>query len=564
MRTTTTINSCNNPPRTAGRISSANIKTEERLMASLCPETAAILANEKLRSKPNVSSVTEVLSYFNDHKSLWKTLPSPRPSKTQLARSRVMLRQLNNLADEYLAALQASFKSGKMADSMRTAQELLMVSENLEDSSRYQIASYHYLSLIHVALKRHDWAVCSVSRLIRLSKSTGDVVQFCRALVTLGKVHLSFGHLNAAARAWEHLAAHLKEPIPLAWIRHEIGRCYLETGKYLRSLEMASKCIEVAEEVNATKWLLHGKLLLGQSLAKIGRFAEATRELQQAAKITEEEGDTAMHSYIQDLINKMSLAVRRLALENVQSKESKVAPPRSNKDEGQFKQSNRFCSRTQTIITTMFSQERVITEYKDEGSSNESEDEEITENSDGSLLQSYLCSSARSDLDDDANVASRGDTTFRVDGIERTSKKELYSSSSESSSSSDEEKIEKPRILEKNNDADLTEANIDEEAAILKNTASETSMKTVNTTATYVIESQDDDSLSGSMKLDECGKMLAQDRKLTGIQMIEELARQDLGLLEMARDLLLMSKDDRLPDSGDAEDFGILRPADRH
>ncbi|XP_076284222.1 uncharacterized protein LOC143210868 isoform X2 [Lasioglossum baleicum] len=475
-----------------------------------------------------------------------------------------MLRQLNNLADEYLAALQASFKSGKMADSMRTAQELLMVSENLEDSSRYQIASYHYLSLIHVALKRHDWAVCSVSRLIRLSKSTGDVVQFCRALVTLGKVHLSFGHLNAAARAWEHLAAHLKEPIPLAWIRHEIGRCYLETGKYLRSLEMASKCIEVAEEVNATKWLLHGKLLLGQSLAKIGRFAEATRELQQAAKITEEEGDTAMHSYIQDLINKMSLAVRRLALENVQSKESKVAPPRSNKDEGQFKQSNRFCSRTQTIITTMFSQERVITEYKDEGSSNESEDEEITENSDGSLLQSYLCSSARSDLDDDANVASRGDTTFRVDGIERTSKKELYSSSSESSSSSDEEKIEKPRILEKNNDADLTEANIDEEAAILKNTASETSMKTVNTTATYVIESQDDDSLSGSMKLDECGKMLAQDRKLTGIQMIEELARQDLGLLEMARDLLLMSKDDRLPDSGDAEDFGILRPADRH
>ncbi|XP_076656804.1 uncharacterized protein LOC143361353 [Halictus rubicundus] len=562
MRTTATINSCNNPPRTTRRTSSANIKTEERLMASLCPETAAILANEKLKSKPDVSSVTEVLSYFDDHKSFWKTVPSPRPMHTQLARSKLMLRQLNNLADEYLAGLEASFNSGKMADSMRTAQGLLMVSENLEDSSRYQIASYHYLSLIHVALKRHDWAVCSVSRLIRLSKSTGDVVQLCRALATLGKVHLSFGHLNAAARAWEHLAADLKEPIPLAWIRHEIGRCYLETGKYLRALEMAFKCIEVAEEVNSTKWLLHGKLLLGQSLAKIGRFAEATRELYEAAKITEEEGDTPMHSYIQDLIDRMSLAVRRLALEKVHSKESKVASPRSKNDERPFEQSNRFCSRTQTIITTMFSQKRVITEYRDGGSSSESEDEEITANSDGSLLQSYLCSSARSDLGDD-NVTSRGDTTFRVNETEGTSK-ELYSSPSEFSSSSDQERTGKPGNLEQNNEENLTEDNADEEAAMLKNTASETSLKTVDTTATYVIESQDDDSLSGTMKLDGCGKTLVRDRKLTGTQMIEELARQDLGLLEIARDLLLMSKDDRSPDSGDAEDFGISRPVDRH
>lgn len=175
-----------------------------------------------------------------------------------------MLRQLSNVADRYLTDLESAFNSGKMAASMKIAQELLMVSEALEDPSRYQIASYHYLSLIHVALKRHDLAVCSASRLIRLSKSTGDLVQFCRALVTLGKVHLSFGHLNAAAKAWEHLAIDLEEPIPTAWIRHEIGRCYLETGKYLQAMDMAVGCVEAAEEANSSKWLLYGKLLLGK------------------------------------------------------------------------------------------------------------------------------------------------------------------------------------------------------------------------------------------------------------------------------------------------------------
>lgn len=174
-----------------------------------------------------------------------------------------MLRQLNNLANGSLESLEGAFNSGKMSAALKIAQELLMLSAGFQDPSRYQIAAYHYLSLIHVALGRHDRAVCSVSRLIRLAKSTGDVLQICRSLVTLGKVHLSFGHLHAAAKAWEHLSSDLKEPIPMAWIRHEIGRCHLETGKHRQALEMGSTCLEAAMEGNSKKWMLHGRLLLG-------------------------------------------------------------------------------------------------------------------------------------------------------------------------------------------------------------------------------------------------------------------------------------------------------------
>lgn len=167
------------------------------------------------------------------------------------------------MANESLEKLETAFNSGKMSAALEVAQELLMLSAGFQDPSRYQIAAYHYLSLIHVALGRHDRAVGSVSRLIRLAKSTENVVKICRALVTMGKVHLSFGHLNAAAKAWEHLSGELKEPIPRAWIGHEIGRCHLETGKYRDALEMASRCIEAAVEGNSKKWMLHGKLLLG-------------------------------------------------------------------------------------------------------------------------------------------------------------------------------------------------------------------------------------------------------------------------------------------------------------
>lgn len=205
-----------------------------------------------------------VCSYFDNHKRFWKTLPSPRLTSTRLARSKSMLRQLSSVADGYLASLESAYNAGKMAAAMKVAQELLTVSEALEDPSRHQIACYRYLSLIHVALKRHDLAVCSASRLVRLSKSTGDLGQFCEALVTLGKVHLSFGHLNAAAKAWEHLAADLEEPIPAAWIRHEIGRCYLETGKYFRAIDMAAGCVRAAEQASCGKWLLYGKLLQGK------------------------------------------------------------------------------------------------------------------------------------------------------------------------------------------------------------------------------------------------------------------------------------------------------------
>lgn len=158
-----------------------------------------------------------------------------------------------------------------MKTSLTLAEDLLTLSSGLEDSRRYRILAYRYLSLIHTALGRHDRACSNVAVMVRLSKN--DVVLLSHALVTLGRVHLSFGHLEAAARALENLSSHVEHPVPRAWVHHEIGRCHLETGKYVKGLRKATQCRECAEEANSKKWTFHADLLRAQCLAMLGRFA---------------------------------------------------------------------------------------------------------------------------------------------------------------------------------------------------------------------------------------------------------------------------------------------------
>lgn len=202
-----------------------------------------------------------------------EALPALDSLTSQLTRSRTTLRHVNSRADAILRELRASFDAGKMRTSSRLAEDLLTLSSCEEDPRRHRIPAYRYLSLIHVALGRHDRASSSAAALVRLSLSTNDVALLTRALVTLGKVHLSFGHLRAAARAWESVSVHVDHPIPRAWLHHEIGRCHLETGKYAEALRKAAQCQEYAAEAGSNKWIFHGGLLRAQCLAMLGRFA---------------------------------------------------------------------------------------------------------------------------------------------------------------------------------------------------------------------------------------------------------------------------------------------------
>lgn len=60
-RTAATISSCNNPSKAVRKVSP--LISGEQLTAALCPETAAIIANEKLKKSPEPATIPEVLRY---------------------------------------------------------------------------------------------------------------------------------------------------------------------------------------------------------------------------------------------------------------------------------------------------------------------------------------------------------------------------------------------------------------------------------------------------------------------------------------------------------------------
>lgn len=300
---------------------------------------------------------------------------------------------------------------------------------------------------------------------------------------------------------------------------------------------------------------------------------ESLEELQIAAKITEEEGDTPMLSYIRDLIDQVAGALRKIPFENSHWEvvESVISHGQKAKQDLSL-----FVSRKGTVTTTVFSQRKAIIERRDDSGNEDTsvdEDEEITTRSDktANLARSYREYTARSDLEKERYI-SQGGATFRVD-IER---KKISPSSSSSSLTSlistIDAREEESRTIEDNLEkiADRGGDHVQEEEDTPKRENNgAVSGRSVNTMATYVIEeegsmlenvkqasgNEEEDSEKatdrGSCKLVGYEDKIGEQRgdMLNALRVIEELGKKDeVELLEMLRDMLLSTDEKGRPD----------------
>ena len=85
---------------------------------------------------------------------------------------------------------------------------------------------------------------------------------------------------------------------------------------------------------------------------------ESLEELQVAAKITEEEGDTPMMSYIRDLIDQVAHALRMIPFKNGSYE---IVASAISQDQASANQNVNLFVSEQTVITTVFSQRKLIT-----------------------------------------------------------------------------------------------------------------------------------------------------------------------------------------------------------
>ncbi|KAG5346455.1 TTC25 protein, partial [Acromyrmex charruanus] len=398
-RTAATINSWNNSEKSSTK--------DDAISRTTSSHDVTLKAHDTPKSFDDLSIITDV-KHLNHKKTSGKIFPTLGPLTSKLIRSMAMLKHVNNRANAMLKNLKANFNAGKMKTSLRLAEDLLTLSSGLEDS-RYRILTYQYLSLIHMKLGRHDRACSNVAMIVRLSKSTNDVILLSRALVTLGRVHLSFGHLEAAARALENLSIHVDHPVPRAWVHHEIGRCHLETGKYVKALRKATQCRECAEEANSKKWTFHADLLRAQCLAMLGRFAgddsisqtvvpKALEELRIAAKISEEEGDTPTLSYIRDLIEQLNRALREVTFSEERCFESILRRLSPRCKEPGLTEGNEAITSSGIRRTTRSRDNDALTPFYSDGLENEIFDQREIESNSNSVDSAVSCRSKNTNV----------------------------------------------------------------------------------------------------------------------------------------------------------------------
>jgi len=73
-------------------------------------------------------------------------------------------------------------------------------------------------------------------------------------------------------KVWEEKLPTSKSALESAWLYHEIGRCYLETGRFENAREYGEKSLESAGEANDDVWRLNASVLVAQSKGRYGGF----------------------------------------------------------------------------------------------------------------------------------------------------------------------------------------------------------------------------------------------------------------------------------------------------
>lgn len=206
--------------------------------------------------------------------------------------------------------IKRSFAAGDWDKTIEIGRNLLLQKKITKDYNCV-VNIYRYVALAFVGRKRHDRAIVEVSKMIQAAKQSNDVKLMSRSLAVIGKVHLTFGHVYAAAKAWERLNSDITEPIVKAWLVHEIGRCYFEMSHFTKALELAKRCIQCSEQSQSGKWLCYGKLLAGQALVELGQLTRALESLKLVAEMAGKEiNDENVVSYVKNLIEKIYLVQR--------------------------------------------------------------------------------------------------------------------------------------------------------------------------------------------------------------------------------------------------------------
>lgn len=93
-----------------------------------------------------------------------------------------------------------------------------------------------------------------------------------------------------------------KSALESTWLYHEIGRCYLEIGKYREAKEYGEKSLAAAVEAEDDIWQLNGSVLIAQSEVKLNDLQAALDSFEKALEMAKVQDDRAAEKAIKKAI----------------------------------------------------------------------------------------------------------------------------------------------------------------------------------------------------------------------------------------------------------------------
>ncbi|XP_053386107.1 outer dynein arm-docking complex subunit 4-like isoform X9 [Mercenaria mercenaria] len=205
---------------------------------------------------------------------------------------------------------------GKHQESLEKAKNTLTIVQNASDDEiqnkpELMASLYSSIGNCYLELNKLNQAMDYHNRDLDIAREYNLEDAKSRALDNLGRVHARKGEYEKAIEVWQEKIPSSKSPLESTWLYHEIGRCYLEIGKYSEARDYGEKSLMAAREADDGGWQLHASVLCAQSEVKLCDYQSAADSFEKALELARQQKDEAAEQAINKALDEVNEKIVR-------------------------------------------------------------------------------------------------------------------------------------------------------------------------------------------------------------------------------------------------------------
>lgn len=274
----------------------------------------------------------EGLNYLDTRTEFWQQIKPmyARKYETHVAMTRGKHASKTSPHEYILGELEridAMMSESSFDAALKKAQKVLINLDTYKESQlankiAFKASLYGFIGNAYLEMKNFPDAIKYHKKDLSIGEELGIFDAESRGLDNLGRVYARMGKFTQAIEIWERKLPMSKTSMEIAWLCHELGRCYLELNQARTAKDYGERSLAAAEEADDDMWQLHALVLISQSEVMSGRLSSSLISFEKALELADllmdEHSKTAIRKAIDEVNAKISL--REKEVQEVQEK----------------------------------------------------------------------------------------------------------------------------------------------------------------------------------------------------------------------------------------------------